>query len=178
MSPKFGRFLVSGLLLAAASSAFAQTTYFWDADGDASEGTGNSGIWDAASPLWRTGSSTGTLSVWPNTNPSTDYAQFAGTAGTVALNGDSIHCTFNRIIFGTTGYEIAGPSSGTATLALSGTSPQINTGTSITATISAGISGAIGFTKTGAGTLNLSGSNSYAGTTTVSSADTNGIPSA
>lgn len=160
-------FLATLLLTAAANSAYAQTTYFWDADGDGSSSTGGAGTWDTSSLLWRNGSDVGALAQWPNTDPSTDYAQFAGTAGTVTLNPASVDLRVNRIIFGITGYEIAAPTAGTAALVLSGTSPQVNTGTSVAATISARISGATGLTKTGDGTLTLSGANTYSGTTSV-----------
>ena len=171
----FSRFLLASFLLAAANSAYA-VTYYWDADGDTTTDTGGSGVWTAASPLWRNGSDTGTVEQWPNTDPSNpDIAQLAGTAGTLALNGDSVNINLNRINFGTTGYEIAGPGTGMATLNLSGTSPRITTGTDIIATISANISGATSLTKADAGTLTLSGNNSYTGvTTTAASATTDG----
>lgn len=70
-----------------------------------------------------------------------------------------MNLNLNRIVFGTTGYEIAAPGTGTATLNLSGTSPRITTGTDISATISANISGSTGLTKADAGTLTLSGTN-------------------
>lgn len=161
------RFLLASSLLAAANSAHAQTSYFWDADGDTSAATGGSGTWDTGSSLWRNGTATGTLEQWPTTDPSTAYAQLAGTAGTLTLNSDSVNLNLNRIVFGTTGYEIKGPVSGTATLSLSGTAPTITMGDSISATISAKISGSTGLNKTGVGTLNLSGANTYSGTTSV-----------
>ena len=164
----FSRLLFASILFAAANSAHAQTTYYWDADGDATTDTGGTGIWDTTSSLWRNGSATGSLSQWPVTDPAVDYAQFEGTAGTVSLNSDSVNININRITFGTTGYEIKGPASGTATLNLSGTSPQIITGASISATISANISGSTGFSKTGASTLTLKGANTYSGTTSIS----------
>jgi autotransporter-associated beta strand protein len=167
-SPALRSFVLASFALASVSSALAQTTYFWDADGDATAGTGGSGTWNTGSSLWRNGSATGTLSQWPNTDPALDYAQLEGTAGTVTLNSDSQNINVNRIIFGTTGYEIKGPLSGTAALNLSGTSAQINTGASISATISANISGSTGFSKTGDGGLTLKGTNTYSGTTTVS----------
>lgn len=168
------RFLLAGFLLAAANSAYAQSTYFWDADGDTTTDTGGSGTWDAGSSLWRSGSSTGTLSQWPNIDPAIDTAQLAGTAGTLTLNSDSVNLNVNKITFATTGYEITAPGSGTATVNLSGSAPKIDTGTSVSATISAPISGSTGLTKTGSGTLTLSGNNSYTGVTTVASSSTNG----
>ena len=130
-STLFRRSLLSGILLAAASSAQAQTTFHWDADGDATTGTGGPGIWDAASSLWRNGIETGPLAPWPNTDPAVDTAQFAGTAGKVTLNSDSVNLNITRIVFATTGYEIAGPASGTATLNVSGASPSRITATRV-----------------------------------------------
>ncbi len=171
------RFLLASFMLAAANPALAQTTFYWDADADTTTDTGGAGIWDITSSLWRSGSDIGTLSLWPNTDPAVDTAQFAGTAGTVALNSDSANLNFSRIVFATTGYEIAPPASGTATLNVSGGSPaRITTNTSVSTTISAGISGAstISLNKAGAGTLTLSGVNTLTGPVTVSASDTNG----
>lgn len=160
--------ILASFLLAAANSVQAQTTFYWDADGDSTEDTGGSGTWDASSSLWRNGSNIGALEQWLNTDPATDFVQLAGTAGTLTLNSDSVNLNINRITFGTTGYEIAGPGldAGTATLNLSGTAPRITAETDISATISADISGATGLTKADAGTLTLSGKNSYTGVTT------------
>lgn len=176
-SARFSRSLLSGILLAAASSAQAQTAFFWDADGDATTDTGGPGTWDTSSTLWRSGDNSGPLAQWPNTDPAVDSAQFAGTADKVTLNSDSMNLNITRIVFATTGYEIAAPASGTATLNVSGTSPsRITTNTGVSATVSAGISGpsTINLNKAGAGTLTLSGSNTLGGRITVSANDTNG----
>lgn len=165
-SPALCRFFHASVLLAATQTLHAQSDFFWDSNGEA-EGTGGAGVWDAASSLWRSDSDAGSLVPWPNADPAEEYAQFAGTAGSVTLNSDSTDLIVNRIVFSTTGYEIAGPSSGTAAVILSGTNPQVNTGTSVDAVISAMISGTSNLTKTGAGTLTLSGTNSYSGNTIV-----------
>jgi autotransporter-associated beta strand protein len=171
------KFVLASFLLAAANSAHAQATYYWDEDADTTTDTGGAGIWDITSSLWRSGSDIGDLSLWPNTDPAVDTAQFAGTAGTIALNSDSANLNFSRIVFATTGYEIAAPASGTATLNVSGASPaRITTNTSVSTTISAGISGAstISLNKAGAGTLTLSGVNTLTGPITVSASNTSG----
>ncbi|MCU0747973.1 MAG: autotransporter-associated beta strand repeat-containing protein [Akkermansiaceae bacterium] len=171
------RLLLASFMLATANPALAQTTYYWDADADTTIDTGGAGIWDITSSLWRSGSDIGALSLWPNTDPAVDTAQFAGTAGTIALNSDSANLNFSRIVFATTGYEIAAPASGTATLNVSGASPaRITTNASVSATISAGISGAstITLNKAGAGTLTLSGANTLTGPITVAASDTSG----
>lgn len=155
----------AALLMTQSASA---TAYYWDSNG-ATGGTGGSGVWDTSSSLWASGGPGGTLSLWPNTDPNADSAQFAGTLGTglVNLNNDSTDINVNNLTFATGGYNIAGPGSGTAKLNLSGTAPVIDTG-SVTATISAGIIGSAGLTKSGTGTLTLSGANTFTGKTIIS----------
>ena len=162
--------LALALLLNLTTPSVFATSYYWDADGATSGATGGTGTWDASSSLWRNGSSTGTLSAWPNTNPNNvDTAQLAGTAGTLTLNSSSVNINVNNITFGTTGYTIAAPSSGTATLNLEGATPTFDTGASPNSeTVSAIISGSAGLTKAGTGTLILSAANTYSGNTTVS----------
>ena len=162
--------LALALLLNLTTPSVFATSYYWDADGATSGATGGTGTWDASSSLWRNGSSTGTLSAWPNTNPNNvDTAQLAGTAGTLTLNSSSVNINVNNITFGTTGYYLAAPSSGTATLNLEGATPTFDTGASPNSeTVSAIISGSAGLTKAGTGTLILSAANTYSGNTTVS----------
>src|SRR3954466_5003815 len=126
------------VLAAAAASAVAvgwaggpsarAATYYWDADGATSAGTGGAGVWDITTPLWPLNApATGTLTTWPNTAPNADTANFSGTTGTVTLNSNSDNINVNQIVFGTTGYTVAAPAAGTATLVLSGTTPTIDT---------------------------------------------------
>jgi fibronectin-binding autotransporter adhesin len=142
------------------------TSFYWDANGGAA-GSGGTGVWDTASSLWASGSAGGTLATWTNTVANTDSAQLAGSAGTLTLNTSSTNINVNNLTFGTTGYIIAGPASGTAKLNLAGTTPTIDTGT-LSATISAGLIGSAGLTKNGSGTLTLSGANTYTGKTIIS----------
>ncbi len=141
-------------------------TYFFDADGATTAATGGNGTWDAASLLWRSGTSTGTLSAWTNGSPNSDTANLAGNVGTLTLNSGSVNINVNKIVFGVNG-TVAAPASGNATLSLSGTSPTIDTGT-LTGNITAGITGTTGLIKTGTGTLNLTNaSNSFSGEVSV-----------
>lgn len=91
-------------------------------------------------------------------------AVFAGTAGTVTVNGTQ---TVGRgLTFSTTGYTLTG-----GNITLNGSNATLNTittDTSVSATIDSVLSGSNGLTKAGNGTLTLSGTNTYAGTTTVS----------
>ena len=158
-----------GLLIAASAPA---ATYYWDADGDTTVGTGGTGIWDNTSLLWRTNASTGNIFAWPNTSPNADVAQLAGTAGTVTLNANFTDLNVNNITFGAAGYTIVGPSSGTTKLVLSGTTPTIAVG-SFGGTILANMVGG-SLKKTGAGTLILGGNNTFgSGTMTFGSAGAN-----
>ncbi|OPZ24441.1 MAG: Autotransporter-associated beta strand repeat protein [Lentisphaerae bacterium ADurb.BinA184] len=148
------------LLLA---SGVRATTFYWDANGG-EDGTGGTGVWDTANSLWRAGGEGGSLGLYANA--ADDQAVFGGTAGTVTLNSDSVALNANRITFNTAGYTLAPPASGTATIALSGTSPRITSG--VAAIISAPLSGGGALAKYGSGTLTLSGSNTYTGGTTLS----------
>lgn len=159
--------VIASFGLVALPSAEA-AVYYWDADGDASASMGGAGTWDASSVTWRKDSSTGALSPWANTDA--DQSVFGGTAGTITLNADSAPVVANKLTFSVSGYVIAAPSAGTATLNLSGNSPTIEVTTAgHTATISAQLSGSGSLTKIGAGTLELSGANTYSGGTTLSS---------
>ncbi len=155
------RGLIAGVLAACVSAvSVAQTTLYWDANG-VSSGTGGSGNWNTASSLWRSGSTGGSLVAWNNSNTSgnpADYAVFGGTAGTVTL---TTGITVRRITFSTSNYLIK---ENTLTLVNDGI---VETG-SFNATISSTIAGSVGLSKSGTGTLTLSGANTYTGTTTLS----------
>ncbi len=94
---------------------------------------------------------------------------------TVSLDSDR---TLTSLIFGDSDTSTAGSwilnNNGTATnnLILAGTTPTITVnalGSTKTATISAIIEGTAGLTKAGAGTLAITGANTYTGTTTIQS---------
>ncbi len=161
--PRFPALFIAALI---ASHSAPAASFFWDADGAATTVTGGAGVWDVSSSLWRSGTSSGALSLWPNTLVNTDAAQLAGTAGTLTLNSSSVNLNVNKVTFGVTGYVLAAPVSGTAKLNLAGVAPTMDTGT-FNATVSAGVTGTAGLTKIGTGTLTLSGANSYTGTTFV-----------
>lgn len=147
-------------LLAGLVDSRAQTTLYWDANGGTA-GTGGTGNWNTSNPkLWRSGSTSGTLVAWSNFAP-TDYAVFQGTAGTVTATAN---VTVRRITFGVSGYTIAASGGNVITLANDG---FINTA-GFDATVSAPLAGSVGLTKLGAGTLTLSGANTFAGSVSVS----------
>lgn len=129
----------------------------WDANGGTAGAQGGTGAWNASATNWNTGSSN---YAWATTGADND-ANFGGTAGTVTI---STAVTANDLAFTTTGYTIA-----SGTLTLNGTTPTVTTATSVSATISSQILGTAGLTKAGAGTLILSGANSYTGATSIQS---------
>jgi fibronectin-binding autotransporter adhesin len=155
---------VAGSSLLAISSASAATGT-WNVDAN--------GLWSAAGN-WTPGVADGAGFIANFTNNIT-------ADRTVSLDSDR---TINRVNFADSTTSSAGSwildNNGTATnnLILSGTTgaatgtvPVIDVaalGSGKTATISAIIEGSYGFTKTGAGTLVLSGANTYTGTTTLS----------
>ncbi len=136
---------------------------YWDADGSVSTATGGSGVWESATAnrSWRgeQGSTAGggLPTYWVNSPY--DDAVFAGTAGTVTINGT---VTANDLSFQTSGYQVT-----EGTLALGGVAPAVSVTTGA-AEIQSTVTGTTGLNKTGAGALMLSGGTSYSGGTTVS----------
>ncbi len=113
--------------------------------------------WDAGTNTnWDTTTANWTGSVWGNA--AADQAIF-GTAGagTVSLTA-AINA--NALTLNSTGYTLSG-----GTLTLSGTTPGI--AAIADAAISSILAGTAGLNKTGAGTLTLSGANTYTGATLV-----------
>ena len=123
----------------------AQTSLYW---------IGGDGAWDTTTSPWSsTVDGSAPLGTWFNADPAND-AVFGLTAGTVTL---SEPITARSLTFTTDGYTIAG---GTLTLA----DASIDTGSG-TQTISSVLAGSsVVFTKSGSGTLILSGANTLAAT--------------
>ena len=100
--------VVVALLAAMALPSVARATdYYWDADGAVTTTIGGTGTWDTGSLLWHSGNATGTLSIWPNDNPSLHKAVLAGTAGTVTI-ADNTTVYVNVLQVDVAGYTIAG----------------------------------------------------------------------
>ena len=89
-------------------ATFAQTNAVWDADTNATAGTGGSATWNSTTLTWTTNNG---ASFFAATNGNYNY-QFGGTAGTVSLGAN---VAGNRLNFTTSGYMLA--SSGARTLA-------------------------------------------------------------
>jgi fibronectin-binding autotransporter adhesin len=144
--------VVSGFLQVGSVSQAATLT--WDIiSGNGSGITGGSGTWTDGLGNWNTGSGD---TIWNSATP--DSAIFGGTAGTVTLGGA---VTVGNMVFNSV-YTLAG---GGNTLTLLDSTITANT----TATISAALGGSTGLSKDGSGFLTLSGTNTYTGTTTISS---------
>ncbi len=114
--------------------------------------TGGSGAWNTSTGNWTTNGGVNNLA-WVNAH--NDTAIFSGTPGTITL-GTGI--TVGGLIFNTPDYNVAGS---TLTFGTAGTITANEN-----ATISSVLAGSA-ISKTGTGTLVLSGNNSYTGTMTV-----------
>jgi autotransporter-associated beta strand protein len=104
---KFFLILLSSLVMTG-QSTYAQTNAVWDADTNATAGTGGSATWNSTTLTWTTNNG---ASFFAATNGNYNY-QFGGTAGTVTLGANVAGNTLN---FTTSGYMLA--SSGQRTLA-------------------------------------------------------------
>jgi autotransporter-associated beta strand protein len=140
-------------VLSATSAARSQTAFFWNAP------TGSSGTWDTSTQNWSTTAAGPVNYTWLNSGA--ELATFANTTGTVTL-GTNISAF--GITFSTASYVITDGGSGN-TLTLTGAGGVITS--NVAATISAPITGTVGLTKLGSGTLALTNANTYSGGTTV-----------
>ncbi|MGY0798534.1 autotransporter-associated beta strand repeat-containing protein [Lysobacter sp. A286] len=144
---------LAAVLAAGVPSVTHAEDRYWDANGTA-VGSGGSGTWNLSNLNWSpNGDGVSGPFALPWSNALLDNAIFGGTAGTVNL-GDPI--AVQNLNFNTAGYVLTG-----GTLTLGGASPTITTAGS--ATINSIIAGTSGLTKAGAGTLQLSGANTYSG---------------
>jgi autotransporter-associated beta strand protein len=127
-------------------------TVYWDPDGNAANnnastggGTGGSGTWDSFSSRWYDGATDAAYTI--KRNP-----VFWGPGGNITVVGappvDSMTFKSN--------YTLSGSS-----IAL--VRPSVSVDAGVTATINSTLSGGIGITKSGPGTLALSGSNNFSG---------------
>lgn len=137
-------------------SVHAQQDLTWDANGPAA-GTGGTGTWNTTSAFWFNGT---TFQAW--NNATFDNAIFAGTAGNVSLGTPiSVH----NLTFNVGGYLF--PTVGTLALTFGGVNPTVTTNVGTTQFFFP-LTGSTGFTKSGAGTLQLGGTSvGYTGVTTV-----------
>ncbi|WP_133491255.1 autotransporter-associated beta strand repeat-containing protein [Alcanivorax sp. 24] len=141
------------------------TLIFWNANGQAGPGQlgGGSGTWSTTSAVWSdaSGRFTGAM------QPQPGFAVFGGEAGTVTLDDGDGDIRATGLQFAGDGYRLTG-----AALHLTdGNEIRVGDGgtgsENWTTTIDSEIAGGEGLTKTGAGTLRLTGANTYTGGTTV-----------
>ncbi len=124
----------------------------------AEEGTwsgGLSGTWDTSDTNW-TGLTAGTP--WDSTNGLTNNATFSTDTVNATVSGA---VTANNIVFTLNGTVSGG------NVTLGGTTPGISVASGQVGTVSSVLAGTGGLIKSGAGTLVLSGTNTYNGTTTI-----------
>jgi autotransporter-associated beta strand protein len=161
MKPRFNPFIVLTISLASAISLPA-ATLFWDGTSSGPDADGGAGTWDTTTSNWDDFATAGTDTVWPAVSTGNDDAVFAGAAGIVTIDAAGI--TANDITFNVGAYTING---GGLTLdsvdpdgpdPLTAPAPVIASGAA--ATIDSKLSGTHGLTKSGNGTLLLTGDNS------------------
>jgi autotransporter-associated beta strand protein len=147
-------FVAIAMVLAATASPAQAGTRWWDGgtanisgNGNGASGGGN-GTWNTALLNWDAGASPHVA--WVNAN--NDTAVFDGTAGTVTVGAG---ITVGGLTFDTANYTTAGD---TLTFGVAGSITA-----NANATISSSLAGSAAITKTGAGTLTLSGANTYSG---------------
>lgn len=149
-------------------------TYYWDATQTGGTAGGGSGLWDATSLSWTNG--TAGNSTWLDGND----AVFGGTAGVVALGGPiSVHTlTFSSLAYTITtangapitltGGIVSTPTTGSTQDNIDGPGGVLLSGdqtvsTTLSINIKTVLSGSDVLTKTGTGTLGLSGVNTFTG---------------
>ena len=141
----------------------APMTLYWDADGNAGNNVPGSGAGLGGSGTWTAGG--GNLWYNPFTGQNTSWvngarAVLTGTGGTVTLSGE---VSVDKITVASGNFTLQ---SGTLNLpAFTGTAIEVTSGT---ATIQSTLAGPGGLLKSGAGTLVLTGENTFTGGTTIS----------
>lgn len=156
---------VGVLALAGLPAAAQDAARYWDANG-ALPMSGGNGNWDTTSSLWSTNNSDvlGPYSAWNNAGLDNVFfgSAAAGTTATVGTITLTQPITVHNITFQTlNGWVLTG-----GTLTLGGTTPTINATSA--ATINSIIAGTAGLTKIGAGSLTLTGTNTFSGGITLS----------
>jgi autotransporter-associated beta strand protein len=154
--------LVAVLLLASVPSSVPAAVEFWDPNG-ATPGTSVSGNWDLVTSNWSATIDSGTSNTWTQG----DDAVF-GLAAAYTVTLTAPISVGNLTATGTAGgLTIVGDAVNNLTL---GSASTFNiTNSSRTLTVSAPMVGTGALTKTGNGTLTLSGANTYSGGTFISS---------
>ncbi|WP_304488655.1 autotransporter-associated beta strand repeat-containing protein [Dyella sp. 2HG41-7] len=136
----------------------------WDANGLAGPGVmgGGSGTWSVTSNTWSdtTGQFVGPMSPQPG------FAIFGGASGTVTVDDSSGSVGATGMQFVSDGYHLTGGA--IDLVGQGGVAPVLRVSSGDTAIIDNELDGTSGFNKTDGGTLVLTGTNLYTGTTTLS----------
>lgn len=142
---------------------------FWDGNNSAlfnnATVNGGSGTWLATPAIdaWTEGTGTVNASWQPN-----GFAVFQGTPGIVTVDNSAGAVTFSGAQFAVDGYTVIGqPLTTTTPDTIIRVGDGTAAGAAMTATIGAVIQGSGGLDKTDAGTLVLTGSNTYTGNTSI-----------
>ncbi|UPG89524.1 autotransporter domain-containing protein [Luteibacter aegosomaticola] len=138
---------------------------YWNADGLASSthAGGGTGTWSNTAQVFSDAEGNITSSM----NPAPGFAIFGGAAGTVTVDGTDTPVAATGMQFLTDGYTLKGDD--LQLVAADGLAPTIrvgdgtSNGAAITATIENNLTGTDGLRKTDAGTLVLSGQNTFTG---------------
>jgi fibronectin-binding autotransporter adhesin len=139
---------------------------FWDGAGGAGDGTvsGGDGTWRASPANWTT--STGAANA---AFTGASFAIFAGAPGTVTVDGSEGPIGVSGMQFASDGYRLTGDA---VTLQAGENIVRVGDGTgageAFTATVGAELTGAGRLDKADAGTLVLTGANTYSGGTAIS----------
>lgn len=143
----FWKVAISMAVLSVSASVQAASQYY--------SGASSTKTWDTTSSVWASGSGGPYNAVWVAGND----AFFEGTAATITGTAAIVH----NINFGVTGYTL-----NTTTITLSGTTPTVSFASGGIATIGSIIADSgNGLTVSGAGTLTITGANTYTGGTTI-----------
>jgi len=159
-------FTQSDTRTALATGGFISTStasLHWDANGTV-VGDGGSATWDTTTQSrFKNGAAGSTYLHWVNSTTGNDHtAVFGGTAGAVSVASGGV--TASGLQFDVSGYTVQ---NNTVTLSATATPALQVTTAGHTATISSALAGTQGFTKTGPGTLVLSGNNPLSGAVSV-----------
>jgi autotransporter-associated beta strand protein len=148
--------LIALMIFSSLGSRGAAAVLSWDGDGIAPLGA--DGSWNLSAPNWL--NQDNAYQAWDNSG--NDDAVFGTVAGNVDVSSATVNV--HSLSFDVSGYAL----SGSGAINLSGTSPSISAAGDVLAIISTTLTGTSGLQKTGSGYIELKGSNTYSGTTTVS----------